>query len=102
MIARIWHDLQGPVARRRNGASRLLAGVAGIGVDALDEGKSAACPLEDRANGIAVLNVGGEHSDAQQQTERVDEDVPLAARDFLRRIVAWRLQRPPFCAALAL
>ena len=41
--------------------------------------------------------------DVQQQAEGVDEDVPLAARDFLARVVALRVDRgPPFCAALAL
>jgi hypothetical protein len=41
--------------------------------------------------------------DAQQETERIDEDVPLAARDLLACIVALRVERgAPFCAALAL
>jgi hypothetical protein len=43
------------------------------------------------------------NDDVQQETERVDEDMPLAARDLLARIEALRVDRsPPFCAALAL
>jgi hypothetical protein len=43
------------------------------------------------------------NDDVQQETERVDEDMPLAARDLLARIVTLRVDRgPPFCAALAL
>jgi hypothetical protein len=41
--------------------------------------------------------------DVQQEAERIDEDMPLAARDLLARIEALRVdRRPPFCAALAL
>jgi hypothetical protein len=41
--------------------------------------------------------------DIQKQTERVDEDVPLAARNLLARVIPLRIdRRPPFCAALAL
>jgi hypothetical protein len=32
-------------------------------------------------------------NDVQQEAERVDEDVPLAARDLLARIVALRVER---------
>jgi len=53
--------------------------------------------------------------DVQEEAERIDEDVPLAARDLLARIPRVRPlagprtgsalrvdRRPPFCAALAL
>ena len=41
--------------------------------------------------------------DAQQEAERVDQDVPLAAEDLLARIIALRIERsPPFGAPLAL
>ena len=42
-------------------------------------------------------------ADAQQKAKRVDEDVPLAARDFLRAIIALRIERrPPFGVPLTL
>jgi len=59
--------------------------------------------LQHGAYSVAVLNVGGMDDDAQQETKRVDQDVPLAPRDLLACIKALRVdQRPPFCAALAL
>jgi hypothetical protein len=41
--------------------------------------------------------------DVQQQAERVDDDMPLAARDLLAGAIALRVDRGAlFCAALAL
>ena len=52
---------------------------------------------------VAILQIGGMDNDVQQEAERVDQDVPLAARDLLARIEALRVERAaPFCAALAL
>jgi hypothetical protein len=43
------------------------------------------------------------NDDVQEKAERIDEDVPLAARDLLARIKALRVERgAPFRAALAL
>ena len=40
---------------------------------------------------------------AQQQAERVDQEMSLAAGNLLARVVALQINRgPPFCAALAL
>ena len=78
--------------------------IAGIGEDALDEGEQAAgASIEDQARAVAILHAGRVDDDVQQEAERIDEDVPLAARDLLARIKALRIdRRPPFCAALAL
>jgi hypothetical protein len=48
---------------------------------------------------IAILYVGGVNDHAQQQAERIDQDLALASCDFLARIVALRVERR---AALAL
>jgi hypothetical protein len=46
---------------------------------------------------ITVLNISRMNDDAQQETQRVDQDVPLAALDLLARVVARRIEpRPPF------
>jgi hypothetical protein len=102
MRVRALDDLERPVAGGGDRAGRLGSLIARVGENALDEWKALARPPEKGADAIAVLNVGGENLDAQQQAERVDENVPLAAGDFLRRIVTLRVPRPPFCAALAL
>lgn len=91
-------DLKRPSARgcdRRGEGPRV---VAGIGEDALDEGKEAACaPVEDQPRAVAILHIGRMDNDVQQEADRVDEDVPLAARDLLTRIIALRVERrPPF------
>src|SRR5262245_7225026 len=59
--------------------------------------------VEHQRHPVAILNIGGMHRHAQQQAERIDEDIALATRDLLARIEALRVERgPPFCAPLAL
>jgi len=78
--------------------------IAGIGKDLHDERpQRARLFIEHELDTVAILNVGGMNRNAQQEAERVDEDMPLAPRDLLARVIALRVQRrPPFCAALAL
>jgi len=42
--------------------------------------------------GVPVLNVGSEHDDVQQETERVDKDVAFASGDPFSRVIALRVQ----------
>jgi hypothetical protein len=46
------------------------------------------CCQQQRKCSIAVLNVGGMNDNVQQETQRVDQDVPLATFDLLARVVA--------------
>ena len=95
-------DLDGPAARVGDDLRHLCSPVAGIGEDALDEGERAPCRAQQFAGAVAVLNVGGMNDDAQQEAQRVDQDVPLATLDFLARVVARRIERsPPFWAPFA-
>ena len=81
----------------------VVATVAAIGEDGLDEGERTARGSKQLAGAVAILHVGGMDDDAQQQAECIDEDVALAPRDLLARIEALRVERsPPFCAPLAL
>jgi hypothetical protein len=51
--------------------------IAGIGEDALDEGKQATVSLvEDQSRAVAILDVGGMNDDLQEKAERVDENMP--------------------------
>ena len=71
-----------------------MALIAGIGEDALDKGKEAArASIENQPRPVAILHRGGMNDDVQEKTERVDEHVPLAARDLLARIEALRVER---------
>ena len=78
--------------------------ISGIGEDAKDEGPHGTRAwAQHKRCAIAILNVGGMNGNAQQETERVDEYMPLAARDLLAGVIALRIeQSPPFGAALAL
>ncbi len=87
-------DLQRPSSGLCDGCGQLRSLVAGIGEDALEEREEAArAPIKDKLSAVAILHVGRVDDDIQQEAERVDEDVPLAARDFLARIEALRVER---------
>jgi hypothetical protein len=87
-------DLQPPGPGLGDGGRGLRSLIAGIGKDTLDEGEEAArAPVENERRPIAVLDVGRVDDDSQQEAERIDEDVPLAARDLLPRIKALRVER---------
>lgn len=77
--------------------------IAGIGEDLDDRGEATSGVAKQAARAIAVLDAGGMYDNVQQHAEGIDDDVSLAAGDFLARVVALRVDRgPPFCAALAL
>jgi hypothetical protein len=97
-------DLDGPSPGVDHGGGQLRSLVVGVGEDVLDEGEQAAgTTIKDQARAVAVLHIGGVDDDVQQEAERVDKNVPFAARDLLARVVALRIDRgPPFCAPLAL
>ena len=87
-------DLQRPSAGLGDGRGGFGCLIAAIGEDALDKGKEAAgAPVENERCAVAILHVGRMDDDVQQETERVDENMPLAARDFLARIEALRVER---------
>ena len=95
-------DRQVPVCCERRRQLRSL--IVGIGEDTFDEGEAAArAAIEDQPSAITILQVSRVDDDVQQEAERVDENVPLATRDLLARVIARRIERrPPFCAPLAL
>ncbi len=103
MRIRALDDFQLPAAGRGDGSGHYRSLVAAVGEDGLDEGERSARRAKQLASAVAVLHIGGMNDDAQQQAERIDEDVALAPRDLLARIEALRVERsPPFCAPLAL
>jgi hypothetical protein len=75
------------IARRTNVAT----------VVALDEWEQSSRPAQQLKCSITVLNIGRMNDDVQQQTQRVNQNVPLATLDLLARVVARRIERrPPF------
>ena len=87
-------DLDHPTARAGGGLRDPWPLITGIGEDALNEGKEAArAPIENQANPVTVLKVGGMNDDIQQKAERIDKDVALAPGDLLARIKTLRIKR---------
>src|SRR5260370_22163362 len=84
-------DFDHPMARAGSGLRHACSLIAGIGEDALDEGKEAArASIENQSRPVAILHVGGLNRDVQETAERIDADVPLAARAPRARIQALR------------
>ena len=87
-------DLQLPGAGLGNGGAGLGSLITGVGENAFEEREQAACaPIQDQFGAIAILNIGRMDGDIQEEAERVDEDMPLAARDFLAGVEALRVER---------
>jgi len=86
-------DLEDPATGIGDCRCSLRSLIAGIAEDALDEGEGAARLSQHVAHAVAVLHIGGMDDDAQQEAERIDEDVALAPRDLLARIKALRVER---------
>lgn len=86
-------DIQLPGAGPGDGARQLRPLIAAVGVDALDEGERAAALAQQRDRAVVILDICGMDDDVQEETERVDEDVALAARDLLARVVTLRVER---------
>ena len=97
-------DLERPRSGLCERRRQLRSLIVGIGEDMFDEGEAAArAAIEDQPSAITILHVSRVDDDVQQEAERVDENVPLATRDLLARVISRRIERrPPFCAPLAL
>jgi len=96
-------DLDLPGAGLGDHCRHLRSLIAAVGEDRLDEREQATGSAQQQMRTVAILHAGRMDHDVQEKTERIDENVPLAARDLLARIEALRIdRRPPFCAALAL
>jgi hypothetical protein len=77
--------------------------IGAVGKQLLKEWKLAEQRGEQEQAAIAILNVGGMDDGVQQETERIDENMPLLALDQLAGIEAMRINAdPPFSALLTL
>ena len=84
LIGPFAHDLNGD----HSGRGDLLAGVAAVGKDLLDERKRAARGAQQRPVTIAVLDTRRMRIEPEAAPLGVDQRVALAPLDFLARIVA--------------
>jgi hypothetical protein len=88
-------DLEHPRASAGHRIVRRSALVARVSDDPLQKGKAPSCLPQQSLGPIPVLNAGGMDTDGQQKTERVGQDVALAAIDLLARIIPGRVERGP-------
>ena len=86
-------DLQGPGTGLGDYLGHLWPLVAGVGEDAFDERKGSPRGAQYLARAVAILHVGRLDGDAQQEAQRIDQDVALATGDFLAGIKALRVER---------
>jgi uncharacterized protein with von Willebrand factor type A (vWA) domain len=86
-------DLELPGPGGSDGGFHLRSLISAVAIDQRDEGEQAARTAQYGEGAVAILHVGGMDDNAQEKAERIDEDVPLAARDLLARIKALRVER---------
>lgn len=97
MLVAASDDLHLPWPGSLHGCGHLRPLVAGIADDPLDERELPARLTQQRLGAISVLDVGRVDHHAQQEAERVSQDVALATKGLLACIVARRVERrPPF------
>src|SRR3954471_8251787 len=97
------HDLEFPGTGSGDDRLHLAPLVARIRDDALQKRKAPARLPQQSFCAIPVLDAGRMNADRQQQAQRVGQEVALAAKDLLARIIPRRVERgPPLTAPLAL
>ena len=97
-------DFDDPIATLGGGQRGARPLISGVGEDAQDEREQrVGARIENERRAVAILDIGGMHHGAQQQAERIYENVALLALDLLSRIVTMRIDaHPPFSALLTL
>ena len=96
-------DLELPVRYGVEDLFELGALIGPVADDLLKKRKQSSHCLEQRWCAVAILHIGGMHLHAQEQTERVDEEMALLALDLLAGVIARRIDLgPPFSAPLTL
>ena len=96
------NDLENPRAGPGDRIVHSSTLIACISDDPLQKRKAPPRLSQQGLRPVPVLHVGGMHVDGQQQSERVGQDVALAAQHLLASVVARRVERgPPLRAPLA-
>ena len=78
-------------------------GIGAVGKQLLEERELSEQGGQNHDAAVTILNIGGGHQRVQQQTQRIDQNVPLLALDQFAAIKPVRIDaRPPFSALLTL
>jgi len=70
------------------GCPQLRTGITALGKDVPEPQQASEDGFESRHYAIAVLNVGAVDDDPNHQTDRIDNDIPLATFDLLASVIA--------------
>ena len=77
--------------------------IGAVGKQFLEKWKAAEQRRQQCDAAVAILDAGGMNDGVQQQTQRIDQNMPLLALDQFARIEPVRIDvRPPFSALLTL
>jgi len=103
-VVRTLHDLDREMRQNLGyGRGELRSLVAGIREQLRQERIHPEQGREQQNTAVAILDVRGVHHGMQQQTYRVDQDMPLDPLDLFARIIAGRINAdPPFSALFTL
>lgn len=93
MKVRAFDDLDLPSASIRDDASHFRPLISGVGEDAFDKREAASRGPQQFAGSVSILDVGRQNTYAEQEAQRIDDDVALAAGDLLARVVPLRVER---------
>ena len=103
MLVTAADDLEHPRAGPGDGIVHLPALITRVSNDAFEKGKAPSRLPQQSLGSVPILYVGAMDVDGQQQSERVGQDVALAAQHLLARIIAGRVERgPPLTPPLTL
>jgi len=86
-------DIDFPTSRACNDIRHFRSLISGVGENALDKREPTARLMQQGERAVAVLDIGGQNAHAEQEAQRIDEDMALAARDLLARVEPLRVNR---------
>ena len=81
-------DLQSPVADLLDSSSQLWASIAAVGEDMAQPWAEMADGSEEERRAVPILKIGSVDSASEDQTQRVDQNMALAALDLLACVIA--------------
>jgi len=86
------HDLEHPRPRSGHGGLHLAALVTGIADDAFQEREGASRLAQQGLCAVPVLDARRMNDDAEEEPERIRQNVALAACNLLARVIAGRVE----------
>ena len=94
------HDLQFPCSCALDYARYFLPDVSVTRKDAFNKRERSPGSTQKDEVSVTLVNIGVMNDDIQQETQPVDQDVPLATLDLFVRVEARSVERSPFFGGL--